>query len=169
LTCSFLATTIISKYALRRYSDIALGVFTMTSGNRFRLRSRDIASEDFDGEYVVLDLASGKYFSLLGGSAIVWRGIMAGHSLDSLCAQMPADDAKRQAVGQLLEALVGHALIISDEQVGEAPAEISAELAASAGPFEVDVFDDLADLLVADPIHDVDPETGWPVMQRPER
>ena len=127
-------------------------------------RSRDVASEDFDGEFVVLDLASGKYFSLLGGAAIVWRGLMAGHSLDSLCTGLPAGSPRRAEVEKLVQALIDGRLIIPGAALAAPTAGIAAELAASTGPIEVETFDDLADLLVADPIHDVDAETGWPVM-----
>ena len=64
---------------LRLRCVFALDFEMVVSTDTYVPRSRDVASEDFDGEFVVLDLASGKYFSLLGGAAIVWRGLMAGH------------------------------------------------------------------------------------------
>ncbi len=134
----------------------------------FGMRDPDVASEDFDGEYVVLDLASGKYFSLLEGAAVVWRGILAGHTLETLCAELPRDDPRRSDVAQLIDALLEHHLIVPTDPATEPPKEIAAQLASRPGPFQVDMFDDLADLLVADPIHDVDPETGWPVMPTSE-
>ena len=137
--------------------------------DRFSPRSRDVASEDFDGEFVVLDLESGKYFSLLGGSAVVWRGLMSGHSVETLCSDLAADDVRRSQVIALVDALVGHGLLVASADATAAPAEgIAAEFAAASGTFDVEMFDDLADLLLADPIHDVDEETGWPVM-RPEQ
>jgi hypothetical protein len=128
----------------------------------FRPRSQDVAAEDFDGEFVVLDLASGKYFSLAGNSAIVWRGLMAGHSVETLCAGLPAGDPRRSGVEDLVAGLLSHELIkpMTSEQTPD-PA-IAAELAGSTGDFGMEVFDDLSDLLVADPIHDVDPAVGWP-------
>lgn len=136
----------------------------MPSNTTFVPRSRDVASEDFDGEFVVLDLASGKYFSLLGGSATVWRGLMAGHSTETLCSQLADGDPRRSEISTLIANLVDHGLIVPGAEPGAPPEAIAAEIAAADGPFKVDMFDDLADLLVADPIHDVDQETGWPVM-----
>ena len=46
-------------------------------------------------------------------------------------------------------------------------AVMAAELAAAEPQFTVEVFDDLADLLIADPIHDVEATAGWP--HRPGR
>lgn len=129
-------------------------------------RSRDVASEDFNGEYVVLDLESGKYFGLLDGSAIVWRGLMAGHSLTTLCAGIPEGDPRLVEIGALVATLVEHQLLIpAASPVGNEPAEVVAALAASKGPYPVEMFDDLADLLLADPIHDVDQEAGWPFLR----
>jgi hypothetical protein len=125
-------------------------------------RSIDVAAEDFDGEFVVLDLASGKYFSLAGSSAIAWRGLIAGHSVDSLCARLPAGDPRRAGVEGLVASLVSHGLIVPTQHEQVPPPELAQELAEAPDGFGVDVFDDLADLLVADPIHDVDPEAGWP-------
>lgn len=130
---------------------------------RFAVTSRDVVAEDFDGEFVVLDLSTGKYFGLSGGSAIVWRGLLAGHSLTSLCAKLPAGDAKRDAAAALVASFVDHGLLVADpatDPVG--PESIAEELMAAAGPFSIDVFDDLQDLILTDPIHDVDQEAGWP-------
>ena len=40
------------------------------------------------------------------------------------------------------------AAAVSDEWAGEAP--------------RIEIFDDLAELIFADPIHDVDEQAGWP-------
>lgn len=127
-------------------------------------RSSDVASEDFDGEFVVLDLASGRYFSLLGPSAIVWRGLITGHSLESLCSGLAGNSERRAEVERLVERLLAEKLIVSAPATAAPSAAIAAELAAAAGALKIETFDDLADLLVADPIHDVDQETGWPVL-----
>jgi hypothetical protein len=134
--------------------------------DRFALRSRDVASEHFDGEFVVLDLESGKYFSLLGGSAIVWRGLLSGHSANTLCGGLSASDPRRAEVVALIASLFEYdLLVVSPAPVAPPPDDVVVALADSSGPYEVEMFDDLADLLQADPIHDVDQETGWPVLR----
>jgi len=136
---------------------------SLTQSARFVPRNRDIAAEDFDGEFVVLDLGSGKYYSLAGGSAVVWRGLMAGHTVDTLCAALPDGDPRRAEVLGLVDSLLAYNLIVRAEPDGAvAPAENVEELAQSSGPYHAEMFEDLADLLIADPIHDVDPDAGWP-------
>jgi hypothetical protein len=129
--------------------------------DRFVPRDSNIASEDFDGEFVVLDLDSGKYFSLAGAAAVVWRGLLAGHSVETLTAALPGGDARRDAVAGLVGSLVAHGLLVPGNPPAPADAALADELVSADG-FGIDVFDDLADLLVADPIHDVDQQAGWP-------
>ncbi|MEO6394319.1 MAG: PqqD family protein [Devosia sp.] len=133
--------------------------------DRFVPRSEDVASEGFDGEFVVLDLKSGKYFSLIGGAGVVWRGLMSGHSIKTLCAQLAPADSRRADVARLIETLVGHGLIVvASGPAPVPPHDVTVELAGASGTFTIETFDDLADFMLADPIHDVDPDTGWPTM-----
>jgi hypothetical protein len=134
----------------------------MQPTDTFVPRSRDVASEEFDGEFVVLDLASGKYYGLSGGSAVVWKGLMAGHSVTSLCAQLPDGDPRRAEVATLVGSLLDSGLLVVANGGAVAPPGLAVELAAASGPFAAEMFEDLADLLLTDPIHDVDQETGWP-------
>lgn len=134
----------------------------MNATDRYVPRDHNVAAEDFDGEFVVLDLDSGKYFSLAGAAAIVWKGLIAGHSLASLVGGLPEGDARRAGAERVVNELLGFNLLRAEGTATGGPAEIAAELAAASGGFEVQSFDDLADLLVADPIHDVDAEAGWP-------
>lgn len=134
----------------------------MLASQIYVVKSRDIVAEDFEGEFVVLDLDTGRYYSLAGGAAVIWRGVVAGHSLETLCAGLAASDSRRADAAAAIETLIGHNLIVAADDPASGPAEIAVEFAATSGPYDIEVFDDLADLLVADPIHDVDPKAGWP-------
>ena len=64
--------------------------------------------------------------------------------------------------------LIGHGLIAENENAPVAPGEdIAVRLQASRERLEVAVFEDLADLFLADPIHDVEETKGWPVVREP--
>jgi hypothetical protein len=134
----------------------------MNATDRYVPRDHNVAAEDFDGEFVVLDLNSGKYFSLAGAAAIVWKGLTSGHSVASLVAGLAEGDERRAGAERVAQELLAFNLLRADGTATGGPPEIAAELAAASGGFEVQSFDDLADLLIADPIHDVDAEAGWP-------
>jgi hypothetical protein len=140
----------------------------MEPTGHFRQRSADVAWEDFDGEFVVLDLRSGRYFSLLGGAAMVWHGLTSGHSVEALCEVVPPGHPLRAQIVELVERLLEFELLVPQSAPTPPTEAVPSELAGSIGPFRIDMFDDLADLLLADPIHDVDPDSGWPVVRTPQ-
>lgn len=126
------------------------------------INAPDVVAEDFDGQTVILNLSDGRYFSLGGIASPIWNCLVRGCSpqalFDSVGKQQPelTEEAAR-FVGELVglglirgnvEASAGVAAVISDEWFGEAP--------------RIEIFDDLAELIFADPIHDVDEQAGWP-------
>ena len=136
----------------------------------YAVASRDIVSEDFDGEFVVLDLASGKYYSMDAAASALWRAITAGVSMQALAeavgsAEPASTGITAQSIHDFAEQLVAYGCLAHSDVQGCAPLDpgIAAALRASAGPPKVQMFTDLADLIMADPIHDVEETAGWPV------
>ena len=133
---------------------------------RYRLASDDVACEEFDGEMVVLNLASGHYFALNKSASFIMKGLARGHAVEILAstntAAFFADD-----VTQFITDLVSHELVMADE--ANQPVPIDAALIAEANSLsekpQLEVHDDLADLIIADPIHDSDEAVGWPAPQ----
>jgi hypothetical protein len=124
-----------------------------------------VVSETIDGEVVAIDLQSGRYYSLEGPAAKAWEAIQAGEDTDGVVkavaaeAEIDADEA-RPDVAAFLAELQAEGLLHGEN--GALPPE--------AGPGRVSLvlnrYTDMQDLIVIDPIHDVD-ETGWP-NRRPE-
>lgn len=106
--------------------------------------------EEFDAEIVVLNLQSGQYFGLNGSGAVLWLAISAGHDPVDISAPHGAAFATR---------LSELGLIVQSD---EAPIPALAQDFATAPSIEV--YDDLSDLILADPIHDVDEKQGWPML-----
>jgi hypothetical protein len=46
--------------------------------NGYEIAGRDIVSESFDGDIVVLDLNSGKYFGFTDAGSGIWEALAAG-------------------------------------------------------------------------------------------
>jgi hypothetical protein len=130
-----------------------------------RIPADRVVSEVIDGEVVAIDLESGRYYSLEGAAARAWEAIQAGADLGGVVAAVAseagiaADDA-RPDVAAFLAELEAEGLLLSGN--GAASPE--------PGPGRVKLalqrYTDMQDLIVIDPIHDVD-ETGWP-NRRPE-
>jgi len=133
----------------------------------FELNTPDVMAEDFDADLVLLNLRSGEYFNITGAARAFLDVVLKGVSPASLSAQIGQTNAEAGTkAAEYFENMQKHALVRPVEgskAQAATPAHAAAVLAIGASfPFEC--FDDLSDLLAADPIHDVAPEAGWPIM-----
>lgn len=133
----------------------------------YRLNGKDFADQVFDDEIILLNLTTGTYYAL-GGSAIdFWRALSDARPIASIEDAMALryGSAAEQA-GADLATLIGQLL---EESILE-EAEPSEEVVALAAfgpasgyrPPTFEKHNDMQDLLTLDPIHDVDPQKGWP-------
>lgn len=133
---------------------------------RYQLASSDIACEEFDGEMVVLNLASGHYFALNQSASFLMQAVLSGHAIDQLAAintlSFSAEDVTR-----FFADLASHDLIAPDGAAEACPVDTDTVQSAQALTEKpvLEVHDDLADLIIADPIHDTDVAVGWPAAQ----
>ena len=132
---------------------------------RYSTSVPNIASEIFDGEVVVANYLTGAYYSLAGSAAAIWQGLQNGMSLPEITTWMTghfpdAADAIPDAVGDFVGRLLGEGMLAetTESAVSAPPPQLT--LAAFEPP-QLERFDDLADLLLLDPVHDV-AEAGWP-------
>lgn len=120
-----------------------------------------------DGEAVIVHLGTGNYYSLDNSGGRIWNLLLDGASPDEITALLcrtftgERDDIAR-AVNELLDRLRSESLIVpADRQppaVDEAPT-------GTPLPFEPPVlhtYTDMQELLLLDPIHEVDTAAGWP-------
>lgn len=138
-----------------------------------RVNAPAVVGEVIDGEAVIMDLATGHYYSAEGVGASIWSAIDAGVSRATLSGWLgeryPAESgALAGALDAFVAELCAHALVIEvpgDEASLDAP-----PLALPAGRFVAPVlnsYTDMEELLQLDPVHDVD-EAGWPVARAPD-
>ena len=142
----------------------------------FRINSPNIVSETIDGEVVIVNLEKGYYYSLFNTAVDIWSRIEQGMAKDSIikdikcnynCSAVNVDDA----VNSFLERLQAEDLVIVDkiESTQDKNLELS-QLSDSLDnkQFEnpkIEKFTDMEELLLLDPIHEVDETIGWPNVQ----
>ncbi|KRB34393.1 hypothetical protein ASD99_01875 [Mesorhizobium sp. Root695] len=134
----------------------------------YAISSKDIVFESFDGEAVVLDLSSGKYFGFSDSGSRIWQALSSGVDAQALIGLTAGASTIGPAelegfVSQLLELGL---LVGLDAPPQPLPDELLAELAATSEPLTVNVHDDLADLIIVDPIHEVEEPVGWPAVKQ---
>ena len=130
---------------------------------RYAINAPDVVAEDFAGETLILNLATGHYFRLRGAASPIWSLLLAGHSPETILASIRA---KRPELFEKSFAFVGRLieldLIRTD---GNGAGNSDDDLIGEAWPVEVpeiEDFGELAELIFSDPIHDVDEQAGWP-------
>jgi hypothetical protein len=125
-----------------------------------------VVHETIDGEVIVIDLATGTYFSLQGGAANVWALIAAGYDTQdmvSVLAEVHDQDpgSIKSALDPFLAELQAESLVtVAPSEGGQRNGrpEMTATGAFSAS---LDKHTDMTELILLDPVHDVD-SMGWP-------
>jgi len=141
----------------------------MALSDSYRPRRPNVISDMIDDEVVIINLASGAYYSLDHCGSLVWQALDAGLTVGQTVERLqhryagepePMTESVALFVSQLLEEG-----LITDrpaEDLG-APGGLTA-LVTDRRPFAAPTllkYDDMQDLIMLDPIHEVD-VTGWP-------
>ena len=122
-----------------------------------------------DDEVILIDLESGTYYSLVETAAEIWGALETGTTreqlLEALAQRYPGQDEDRdKAVLAFLDELL-KLEILKVELQNAAPTHCRLSTTAKApSQFVAPILaghTNMSDLLLLDPIHDVD-EQGWP-------
>ncbi len=140
----------------------------------FVINTAHVTSEIFGEEAVVVNFMTGKYFGMTGSAPAIWKLFKTPASYDDVMVALTNGSVRmsEEETGQVkafIDALLQEELIVDAGTTeykynGVQSAPIIAALNAFETPV-LEVFDDLQELIVLDPIHDTDPERGWPVQQ----
>lgn len=106
-----------------------------------------VISDALEGDRIVIDIQTGAYYTLTPAAADLWSQVAEQGAVE-------ADDRL-----PVLVRLLDEGLLVADE----APSGVEAAPSESA----FTRYTDMEELLLVDPIHEVDNE-GWPVFKRPD-
>jgi hypothetical protein len=147
----------------------------MDRSARFRINAPRVIHEPFEHEIILVNLDTGRYYCLQKTGVDLWNGLMDGASVgevvDAFAAayDAPAEDITT-AIVAAIDAFKREDLLVdaaaADRVTGDWQVRPS-----SGRPFEppsLETYTDMQDLLLLDPIHEVD-EAGWPVPADPAR
>ena len=141
---------------------------------RFAANHPAVVDEMIDGEVVVIDLRTGSYFSLVESAAVIWAslGSRPTHDEVAACLARVYDAEPEQCFaisGVFLDALVAEGLVV---QVEDAASEgVVPDLPLMSGPLpepRLEKFDDMQQLILLDPVHEIDESVGWPRLRTEE-
>lgn len=135
---------------------------------QYTVNGSQVISETIDGETVVINLASGFYYSLQGSAVDIWSGILQGAARDEIVSALVEHydaplDIVTDAVDRIVAQLEAEALIVAstgDEGGSKTDLRLEGERTPFVSP-SIERFSDMQDIIVLDPVHEVD-ERGWP-------
>jgi hypothetical protein len=134
-----------------------------------RINLDKVAHETIDGEVIIINLDTGTYYNLVDVALDIWHGLEVGATVDqivdALCGVYGiTTDASREAVDGFLASLLAEEILAPAEDAAEpppAPFQLADRTAMTFTPPVLTTHTNMSDLLMLDPIHDVD-EQGWP-------
>jgi hypothetical protein len=136
-----------------------------TCSQVYHINEPTVVAEAIDGEVVVIHMDLGVYYSLTGTAAYLWQSAAAGRSVSEMTAGL--GEAFESCPDDVVSVVSAFLSVLEDKQLllpgkGERPPVPFAwdGVQPYADP-KLEEFDDMQDLLLADPIHDFDGKP-WP-------
>ncbi|MGH3055999.1 MAG: PqqD family protein [Gaiellaceae bacterium] len=135
---------------------------------RFKVNMPPVIHQNLDGEVIVVNLDTGVYYSLTGVAADIWDVVEGGAStaqaVEEIAARYDgAPELVEPAVTRFVDELAAEELIVpagAAEPRQAAPSPNGAPRPPFVEPL-LHKYTDMQELLLLDPIHEVD-EAGWP-------
>lgn len=146
----------------------------MSLHQTFRVNAPAVVSEAFEDEVVIIHLESGAYYSLDQCGAAIWQLLQQGVDLTEISTRLGAAYQVNPTeiapfVSAFIAELTGEQLVVPDilpapplnGVLGKALAQTGGAAKALFTRPVLTKFTDMQDLLLLDPIHDVN-SSGWP-------
>lgn len=141
----------------------------------YRLNEPDASAEIFDGEVLAINLKNGHYHSIRGTGVSIWSSLIAGFDEGQIVQAMQASYGVDRAtleedVRGFVKRLVDGGLVVPDAGAVSTPTAIP-KRSADPATYSPPIFEshlDMQELLLIDPIHDVDVKVGWPLRAAPD-
>ncbi|QVL52792.1 MAG: PqqD family protein [Cyanobium sp. M30B3] len=120
--------------------------------------------DTIDGETVLIDSEKGHLFLFLGIGPQIWERLLTGASVDGLVNEVTARYGMAAAAPTrvFLDALEQAQMLHDGSSPSAAPATTSTAWPESFVAPTLERYDQIADIISMDPIHEVDPSKGWP-------
>jgi len=143
---------------------------------RYRVNSPQVINETIDGESIMIDLATGAYYSLDTVGGHIWSVLEGGASVHEVASVIRTRyDGTASDIEAGVTALINE--LVVEELVVEAGGTSALAVVASASATDegerplfvkprLEKFTDMQDLILLDPVHEVD-SRGWPHAPQP--
>lgn len=135
----------------------------------YKINDGKVISETLDGETIIINLDTGNYYSTNGTAAIIWSQIESNNGTQNILNYFlnhyeVKEDILEKSIIEIIDLLIKDNLIIESvsntlDEISEKQENVQKESFIIP---KIEKYDDMKEMLLADPIHDVDEKDGWP-------
>lgn len=142
------------------------------TGRKFAINNSRIVHDFLDGEVIAIRNDTGAYYSMAGTAAEIWTLVGSGIDTETavsvlLSHHTPTAEQGPNEISRIVDGFIDRLVTLelfvpSTGETDHPNLELPSETRGT--PWEnpeIEEFNDMADLLLFDPIHEVGPE-GWP-------
>lgn len=132
--------------------------------SHFRLNAPNCISEEIEGDLIVINLSTGRYYNMRGISVKLWQALVNGASPSSIITANNWSVIQQSSMLRFLESLMEEGLLVKNDTPAQHVAqEVLFISILEDDLFQMDVFSDMEEILGLDPIHEADiKDAGWP-------
>lgn len=124
-----------------------------------------------DGQAIVINFETGMYYgmSLLGSAVLdlLLKGAEVKDMAEALKSEAGCPETMEEEIRAFIADLLAKEIIVENDLPASGTVEVAFNNTALSEGFELEAneFAEAQDLILADPIHDVDVNMGWPIMK----
>lgn len=139
----------------------------------YKLNDEKMFFDMSEDQAIVIDSTSGTYYAMNMLASFTFDFLAKGADIQALTdalQKLPGcpDDIQTRLESYVARLLASEILITDDTTSFDGAIEAAPLWFMEGTDFSLESYEDMADLILADPVHDVDVEFGWPVLKEGE-
>jgi len=144
----------------------------MHLSQQFSIRNQQVINETLDNETIIINLETGVYYSLNPMGTLIWKAINAKLSFGLICNQLKGKYPEAVEIEGIVEKYITFLELeqlvkkidFCETNLQEFEVILQSELSSYVPP-AIEKYEDMQEMLLADPIHEVE-EDGWPKLKK---
>ena len=137
----------------------------------FKIDTKNVFFESFANENVIVNISKGNYYSMKGSAVVIWSLLEDAFSMSQLINYITvnytiSEEIVKPIISQFIEMLQSEELILTINSQEIVPIIATPTEKIVFEEPVIEIFRDLQELLLLDPIHEVDEVQGWPTSKK---
>jgi hypothetical protein len=144
----------------------------MHLSQQFSIRNQQVINETLDNETIIINLETGVYYSLNPMGTLIWKAINAKLSFGLISNQLMGKYPEAVEIEGIVEKYIAfleleqlvEKIDFCETNLRDFEVILQSELSSYVPP-AIEKYEDMQEMLLADPIHEVE-EDGWPKLKK---